>query len=293
MNQLEKLKQQFQNYKDHGSLKETADGNWEQKSKEYKTKEGREDQIRLLLYPDGDICKEFDAIEKVDLEEVPGWKYPKDNLPLCPKRNFGERSAFQDYASSLYEGLEDKDAIDPVSKKLFKTLMPTKFFVFKVLVRGMEEFGPKYFKVKDIRNDEQNNDYLKIMDKVLSSEYQEDGGFVGDKALDFKATGKKNAGGFKVNSLEPTRKPTPLLPKGCPLSKEEIDNMNNSPQELFKRITYEESEQLLEKHMKRWLHEQGIEQDDIPKYGASEPPPQSELDKKFAAFNGDDEDIPF
>lgn len=277
--QLEKLQRQFDRYKEKGTIKETG-GNWQFETKEYRTKEGRKDKIRFLLYPDGDICKEFSIYNKLDLEDVPGWKYPKDTRPMCPKDTYGERSAIREYASSLYEGLEDPADIDPLDKELFKNLMPRKNWVFRVLWRGYEDGGPKYFVTKD------KDDYEYILEKILDPKFKKKGGFIGDNALDFEATGKPNAGGFKMNSFEPDMDPSPLLPDDCAITSDDLATMNVTPEEIFKRIDYNESVQILDKFMTRFFHERGIEK---PEIGSGvEHDDKSELDKKFESVKGAD-----
>jgi len=284
MDFMQKLKQKYENFQQHGTTKNvgSSDRVWP----EYKTKEGVVDNVRILLYPDGDVAKEFEILERIDVEEVEGWKWPKDNLPLCPQGNYGERSAIQEFASSLYIDENGnrigKDEIDPESKELFRRLMPRRYWVFRVLVRGKESEGPKYFKTKN------REDYEYIVGKIMDPDFFETGGFISQEpehtAHDFKMTGKKNAGGYKMNDFDVSIKPTVLLSKDFASSFEEMKTQKTSPEELFKRISYDESKEILNNFLKGYFEEKGLERENFVKYSSSDSEEESDLDKKMKSL---------
>ena len=93
-----------------------------------------ESQIRIVPTADGDPLKEMHFHYN-----IPDHK----GGVLCPKRNFGERCAICDFASSLWkEGVANNDE---ESKKLAKSLFVRQRYFSPVVVRGQEEEGIKIY----------------------------------------------------------------------------------------------------------------------------------------------------
>lgn len=269
---LDQLREQFKRFEESGGKTTKAYKGGE--GKQFKSSLEEDRQFRLLCFPDGDIFKEYHVVYGVDKSPVPGQKYEKDNYFLCPKKNFGESSAIHEWSQELWNSIEP-----PVGMKKSETtqgkeamnMWATPRFVFTGVRLGKEDEGMKLFVTS-------NTVYKTIMEKIFDKKYDEDGGllnFDGGECLALEVTAKEQFN-YKITEIDVTRRPRPLFPKDSKMTIEDLLEDCPNPDELFRRVTYEETQDILQRYMER-VH--GISAPDMEKYGSEED--TTSLDDKF------------
>lgn len=274
---MAKLREQLETFKETGGKRTTE---YSKKRDFYVSPKPEEkpELFRLMLFPDGDLFKEYQVIFKVNEKPVPGKDWPKDYPFLCPVKNRYGKSALQDFSQELWDKAQAENPVQPgqsPSGTIAKQLWSKPSYLFCGVVRGEEENGALiYPTTKDA--------WEKIMELVTSEEYEEDGGFFAegnDKCLDLKIHSKmKN--GYKMLDVKHTKKPKPLIPEGSELTLEELESKIPDPDEFYPRVSYKETEEILDCFVARVLKG---DKPDVQKYENKE---VDALDEKFKQLKG-------
>lgn len=274
MGNLDKLKEQFEKFKNSKSL------NSKSGSSKTQFKPGPEEANVRLLPWDGTF--DLQTLESLMKETFVHYKIHSSPF-YCPSRNFNEKSHVQEYASELWS------SNDPASQKAAKKLFSSPRYLFLVLVRGQEEDGPKIWETSKQASEEVINLVLTEDKEILA-----DGGVLGENCLDLKVSTYEHRtpdGTFTKTKVSAGRKSTPLLPKSMKKSLKELQEMAPDPYSLHEKVTSDQTMEILEKYMNDLTKS---EEKENQKYGNSQ---KSELSQKAAevreSSNDEDDDIPF